>query len=201
MKTVHNIVFDVGRVLINFGYDDLFAMLRSRGAQIIDEADFAQKVDLIPYEHGHISDDDFLDRLAALLTNPLPKQNLAAAWNNIFDPIDDMLEFARKLNQQCRVFMLSNTSQMHWQHLQQRYGLNEFCRDLVASYEVGVMKPAAGIYRACEERFDICPDNTIFVDDKLDNVNGALACGWQGLHHLSSEETISQLKRLVSFND
>jgi HAD superfamily hydrolase (TIGR01509 family) len=201
MKTVHNVVFDVGRVLINFGYDDLFFMLRSRGAHIIDETDFAQKVDLIPYEHGHLSDDDFLDRLGNLLSDPLPKEDLAVAWNNIFDPIDDMLEFTRKLNQQCQVFMLSNTSHMHWQHLQQFYGLNTLCRDLVASYEIGVMKPDAGIYRACEERFVVRPDNTIFVDDKIDNVKGALACGWQGLHHVSSEETISKLKSLVAFDD
>lgn len=201
MEIVRNVVFDVGRVLINFGYDEFFALLRSRGAQIIDEADFAEKVDLIPYEHGQISDDDFLDRLGDLLSDSLSKEDLAAAWNNIFDPIEEMLDFTRKLNQQCQVFMLSNTSRMHWQHLQQRYGLNDLCRDMVASYEVGVMKPDAAIYRACEERFDVRPENTIFVDDKLDNVNGALACGWQGLHHLSSDETIARLKDLVSFDE
>lgn len=201
MTQIDNVVFDVGRVLINFGYDALFSMLRSRGAQIIDEADFSAKVDLIPYEHGHISDEDFLDRLGALLTDPLPKPDLAAAWNNIFDPVEDMLEFTRTLKSHCRVFMLSNTSRLHWQHLQQCYGLNDLSLDLLASYEVGVMKPAAGIYRACEQRFDVRPDTTIFVDDKLDNVNGALACGWQGLHHVSSEETITKLKGLVSFDD
>ncbi len=86
--------------------DIFFSLLRSRGAQISDEADFAQKVDLIPYEHGRISDDDFLDKLGSMLSDPLPKQDLATAWNNIFEPIENMLALAGKLNSQCRVFFV-----------------------------------------------------------------------------------------------
>jgi len=198
MSQIDNIVFDVGRVLINFDYGHFFSLLRSRGAQISDEADFAQKVDLIPYEHGRISDDDFLDKLGSMLSDPLPKQDLATAWNNIFEPIENMLALAGKLNSQCRVFLLSNTSHMHWRHLRDYYRLNHYCRDLLASYEVGVMKPAAAIYRVCEERFGVRPESTILVDDKLENVKGALACGWQGLHHLSGEETIVKLTGLVA---
>lgn len=197
MSQIDSVVFDVGRVLIDFGYDDFFALLRSRGAQIGDEADFAEKVGLIPYEHGRIGDAEFLERLGGLLTEPLPGADLAAAWNNIFDPVDEMLDFAGALNGRCRVFLLSNTSGMHWRHLQERYRLGDLCRDLLASCEVGVMKPDPAIYRACEERFKLCPERTIFVDDKPDNVEGALACGWQGLHHRANGETIARLKRLV----
>lgn len=193
-----NVVFDVGRVLIDFGYDQLFALLRSRGADITNEADFADRVGLIPYEHGRISDDEFLDRIASQLKKPLSKDAIARAWNDIFSPVDEMFTLARQLKSHCHVYLLSNTSRLHWQHLQRCYPLGELSHDLLASYEVGVMKPMAGIYRACEKRFGIRPESTIFIDDKVENVRGALACGWCGHHHTDAVTTEAAIRRFLN---
>ena len=197
MKVVNNVVFDVGRVLIDFSYDDFFATLRNRGGQIDNEADFSEKVGLIPYEHGEISSSDFFERINSLLVDPLSVVELKNAWNNLFTPIDDMLTFAGELKVCCGVFLLSNTSELHWQYLQQTFNLNAICHDLLASYEVGVMKPDPEIFRAAERRFGLEPETTIFIDDKRENVEGALACGWQGMWHRDKIVSMATLQQIA----
>ncbi len=45
-ENITDIVFDVGRVLINFSYDDFFAWLTTQGAEINGVTDFVEKTDL-----------------------------------------------------------------------------------------------------------------------------------------------------------
>lgn len=199
--TVKNVVFDVGRVLIDFNYVDFFTLLNLHGAEISTEADFVTRVGLLEYEKGKLTSAHFLGRLQSLLRCPLPEEELEAAWIGLFSPVPAMLELATELKSVCGVFLLSNTSELHWQHLQSAYALNECCHDLLASYEIGALKPEPGIYRAVEKRFDLVPATTLFIDDRQENVAGAQACGWQGHWHRDRKETIAKLKQLSGLYD
>lgn len=198
---VNNIVFDVGRVLIDFTYDDFFALLRKRGGLIRDETDFSEKVDLIAYEHGRISSADFIDRVNSLLTEPLPVNELIEAWNGLFTPIDDMLSLARQLRARCGVFLFSNTSEIHWSHLQMNYDLHSVCHGLLASFEIGAMKPDTKAFAAAQQHFGLDPKSTLFIDDKIENISGALSCGWQAFQHRNAAETTLRIKKLTEEND
>ncbi|MCP4491491.1 MAG: HAD-IA family hydrolase [Gammaproteobacteria bacterium] len=90
-----------------------------------------------------------------------------------------------------------NTSDLHWQHLMTAFGLDKICHDRLASFEVGAMKPAPEIFAAACGRFDLRPETTIFIDDLDANVQGAIACGWQGFWHRDVVETKAHLNRLV----
>jgi putative hydrolase of the HAD superfamily len=52
---------------------------------------------------------------------------------------------------------------------------------LVWSYQLGVAKPAPAIYRYALERLGTRPEETLFIDDKLENVNAANAIGMRGM--------------------
>ena len=197
MAPVTAVVFDVGRVLVDFRYDAFARILRERGAELSGPEDFLARVDLFGYERGAIGSDDFLAQLNGLMRDPLPREDLVAAWQDLFTPIPEMLELAGKLKAHCGVYLLSNTSELHWQHLKQVYGLEGVCHDLLASYEVGLMKPAGDIYAAAGERFGLEPATTVFVDDREENVSGAIACGWHGVWHRDIPTTKAQLRRLT----
>ena len=49
MMRITDIVFDVGRVLVDFGYHDLFAFLQENGAKVNGIKDFVEKTDLLSY--------------------------------------------------------------------------------------------------------------------------------------------------------
>lgn len=197
MALVSDVVFDVGRVLIDFSYDRFAAKLRQQGAVCDGPESFLDQVNLIGYEHGEISSAEFLRQINALLAEPLPVVELTAAWNNLFAPIREMLAVAGTLKQHCGVYLLSNTSELHWQYLQDAFGLDKICHDRLASYEIGAMKPSAEIFSAACSRFDLQPAATVFIDDLEENVKGAIACGWHGIWHQSIASSKADLQRLT----
>ena len=110
--------------------------------------------------------------------------------------MDEMLQLALRLKHHYRVYLLSNTGALHWQHIVPRFQLDQYCHDMLASYEVGAMKPAAAIFQAAEQRFELKAQSTVFIDDIADNVEGARRCGWQGIHHTNSTDTLRHLAQL-----
>lgn len=190
------IVFDVGRVLIDFSYDDFFDWLNTQGAQINGVDDFVEKTNLLAYEHGHVTNDHFLDGLNNLLNKPVDNTTLINKWLDLFEPIDDMLQLARQLKANYGVYFLSNTSALHWQHIVPRFKLDQYSHGLLASFEAGAMKPNPAIFHDAEHKFELNVETTVFIDDIADNVEGAKRCGWQGIHHNNSHDTRRQLQKM-----
>jgi putative hydrolase of the HAD superfamily len=58
-----------------------------------------------------------------------------------------------------------------------RLGLTEETDAVVLSFEVGVAKPGAGIYRKALEALGASPEESVFVDDQLVYCEGAEAVG------------------------
>ena len=196
MSTIRHLVFDLGKVLVHFSYSQLFPLLRRRGALFSDIDEFAERVGLIEYEHGRMTTPEFLDRLNGLLSAPLSLEELEQAWCGIFTPQPQMLALARRLRPQVKVHIISNTGEIHWQYLRERFALDDLCEGSFASCEVGHMKPTAEIYRIAEERFGFAPPQAVFIDDRAENVDGAKACGWHGIHHRSYGQTLEALAEL-----
>ena len=53
---------------------------------------------------------------------------------------------------------------------------------VVISYEVGLSKPDPRIYRLCLERLGVAAPETLLVDDRVDNIEGAVSVGLRTLH-------------------
>lgn len=193
MSEIRHVVFDLGQVLVHFSYRRLFSFLRKNGAQIKDVNTFAAQVGLMEYEHGQITNEKFLCQVNSLLQTPLDSEILKTAWCDLFTPIPQMLQLMRRLRPTCRTYIISNTSELHWHYLKERFELDRLCDDSFASFEVGQMKPAATLYRLAEKRFGLCPAEAVFIDDRLENVQGATHCGWHGIHHQSYGQTLEKL--------
>ncbi|MFQ5579712.1 MAG: HAD family hydrolase [Nitrospiria bacterium] len=197
MTEITDIVFDVGRVLVDFGYHDLFTLLRNNGAEVEGIKDFVKKTDLLSYECGHISDEAFIDKLMGLLSKPVDRALLIEKWVCIFKPIHGMQALALALKNRFGVYLLSNTSSLHWDYLLTECQLGQIGDGTLASFEVGAVKPEGKIFEAAEKRFNIKPETTVFIDDLEENVVGAITCGWHGIHHTGLENTRMKLTTLI----
>ncbi len=67
----------------------------------------------------------------------------------------------------------------------------------VISGDVGLHKPQPEIYLLACERLGVEPDDTVFVDDLRENVEGAEAVGMTGVLHRDSAKTITRLEELL----
>ena len=107
-----------------------------------------------------------------------------------------MFALATGLMSDYRVYLLSNIGDLHWEHLDARYGLGGLVHGALASFRAGAVKPDAAIFREAERQFDLEPARTVFIDDLGANVRGAEACGWHGIHHIDAVTTRAALRRL-----
>jgi len=193
---IRNVVFDIGGVLLRLRYQPFIEYLAGAGIDMTNLPAWLERVDLAAHERGEITGEELLGRIAAMARRPLDADELRARWLDMFDRAHEMFDLAAGLKDEYRVFLLSNIGDLHWRHLDARYGLAALTHGVVASFRVGAIKPSAAIYREAEHRFGLAPAATVFVDDLPPNVAGAQACGWRAIHHRDPAETRRQLHAL-----
>jgi FMN phosphatase YigB (HAD superfamily) len=194
---IRNVVFDVGNVLLPLNYGPFVAFLTESGADLTDLPGWLARIGLDAHERGELDGEQFLERLAATCSGgPLDPARLRGAWLDMFDEAPEMFALASGLMSDYRVFLLSNIGDLHWAHVDARYGLGGLVHGALASFRAGAVKPEAAIFRTAERQFDLEPGRTVFIDDIVANVRGAEACGWRGIHHLDAATTRAALRRL-----
>ena len=99
-------------------------------------------------------------------------------WGDMFLPAPLLSsELLRGLSARYRLVLLSNTNDLHFRWIREHYPLLEHFHDYVLSYQVGVMKPSAEIYREAIRRARCLPEECFFTDDVEENIEGARRVG------------------------
>ncbi len=198
MSKIKNIVFDVGRVILDFSHEKFFLNLQAQGStynSVVD--DLIEELKLLEFEHGRISNQDFIQMVNQRLSPPLAENIIAECWYDIFHPLPEMISLAQDLKKTKKVYLLSNTNNLHWHHMIEKYDFNKLAHDILASCEVGAMKPDPKIYKAAEKKFGLIAEETVFIDDIEINITGAKAVGWKGIVHRSYAVTKKELDQLL----
>ena len=194
MPKIESVVFDVGWVLVHLDYTSFLHYLGTAG-QCYDLNEVIAAIDLEAHETGKWGGEQLLDNMLQLAPG-LDRMQLRKLWTGMLTPVDSMFELARKLSRTHRVYLLSNVGDLHWTHLDQQYQLLSLAHGALPSFEARVMKPHRDIYKLAEQRLDLNPANTIFIDDLFPNVESARQCGWHAIQHVSPEKTVDALLEL-----
>jgi len=96
-----------------------------------------------------------------------------------------------------RTAMLSNGVTEIVSRLRNERRLERWFDVVVASCEVGRCKPDPEIYRICLERLGLSADETLFVDDRVENINAAYDVGMHTQHFLG-DSSVSDLRRALA---
>jgi putative hydrolase of the HAD superfamily len=114
------------------------------------------------------------------------------------DRLDTVLiEFLRSLRPQRRIGLISNA----WSGLRDYISRSDFADvfdELVISAEVGLVKPDPRIYHLALDRLAVTPEESLFLDDMPANVQAALSIGMQAVQFTRPEETMAELKRILT---
>lgn len=191
-----DVVFDIGRVLVALQPERLLGLLREHGAVVRTLEEVTDRIDLAAHETGRLDGVQLLRQIAALAPQPMDLRALEVAWVDMLRPDLAMLQLADRLRSRHRVFLLTNVGELHWTHLEQVVGLHHYALDVLRSDLAGVMKPDPKIYLEAERRFALSPAQTVFIDDRPENVEAACARGWQAFVHRDPAVTIATLRRL-----
>ena len=108
-----------------------------------------------------------------------------------------LLDFLRSLRPERKVGLISNA----WSGLRAFINRNKFedvFDAMIISAEVGLMKPDPRIYRLALEELTAKPEESVFRDDVLVNVEAARSVGMAGIHFTQPEKALEELKHLMN---
>lgn len=198
-EPVEAAVFDLGGVLMDFDFDRAnLAASRVSGlpADEVKRRLFASP-DFLAFERGHLSPQDFHQRLQELLGVKMPYAMFCAAWNGIFKgEIEGTVSILRALRSRVKVGVLSNTNVIHFEYLRVRMSLLTELDHVYASHEIGSRKPDAECFNHVLQRMGVSAGRTVFIDDLLENVEAAQRLGMRGIHAVNSQAVQAGLREL-----
>ena len=91
---------------------------------------------------------------------------------------------------------LSNFGEITRAHCQDALSFMPYTDGGIMSYEVKVIKPDSAIYQALIDKYDLKPEECVFVDDLLENVEAAKKLGLKGVHAVTHEAALEGLAAL-----
>ena len=94
------------------------------------------------------------------------------------------------------LFAITNFSEEFWLPFRAATPLFDLFRDVIVSGTERLVKPDAAIYQLALRRFGLAPGQAIFIDDRADNVAGAVANGFVGHHFAGHDGLAAELVRL-----
>ena len=101
-------------------------------------------------------------------------------WIYNIPEIDGMSELIDYIKSKgIKTYLLSNISKYFAEHINEVPILNKL-DGLVMSGPIGIVKPSQEIFSHLCQKFDILPSESIFIDDRNDNIEGARKFGIQG---------------------
>lgn len=136
----------------------------------------------LDYDAGKVEPDAYWWAVLSCAGKPFEESKLDAYirhevgfWND-YDP--QMLAWVDQLRQaEIRTAMLSNLPRVLGEALKAEPGFLDRFDHLTLSYELKTIKPDAAIYRHALEGLAVPAEETLFIDDKQPNIEGAQALG------------------------
>ena len=194
---IKNIIFDFGDIFINLDKQATYRELKKLGVpHISDEMTIVAR----QYEKGIISTQEFTNFFSSQLG--VSVSELIVAWNSILlnFPRERFL-FLKELygSKKYRLFLLSNTNELHISWIQQNWGFNKYMEfkncfeKFYLSHEINLRKPNKEIYEFALKENNLIAEETLFIDDLEENTAAASALGVHVWNLIPNQEDVSQL--------
>lgn len=125
------------------------------------------------------------------------KNFISEFWRG--DRLDqELVAYIRNLKQEYRSGLLSNAWSDTRKMLTHKHPCLDAFHEAVFSAEVGLMKPDAKIYQLILRKLGIAPEESIFIDDYPENIQGANVVGIHGILFQNSPQAISEINNFLN---
>ena len=182
--SIKNVVFDCGQVLVHFEPSYMV------GVYVKDEKDKALLEEVVfdrlywdKLDMGTISNEETVSEIKKRIPERLwdCAEKIYFNWIYNIPEIEGMNDLVNDLKSRhgVKLFLLSNISKYFATHARELEILKHF-DGLVMSAEIGIVKPSFEIFDYLCKTYNLSPEETVFVDDRRDNIEGAEKYGIHG---------------------
>ena len=194
---IQAVLFDYGLVLT--GPPDPSAWQRMRAVTGLNERDFEEAYwkHRLPYDRGTLSGGEYWQAVAG---SSLSDEQLQTLWDSDTDlwtqPNQPMIDWAERLQRAgTRTGILSNLGDAMTTGVLARLPWLGGFDHHVWSHTLLLTKPEPAIYRAAAEGLQTEMGSILFVDDREDNIAGAVAVGMQAIQYGEHAAFVAEMER------
>ncbi len=199
---IKSILFDLGKVLLDFDFDPFYKWIEKNSNKKKSEViQYLLKNQLLSkFESGIITEEEFFSYLKNFLKVDVSLHFLQKLWNEIFNPIQENLELLYHLYNnkdfyQLKIFLLSNTNVTHKEYIEKKYSFFNVFDECFFSYQIYLQKPDKRIYYYVLNKIGYKPEEVVFIDDKIENVVSAKKIGMHTIHYQPATKIEKELKK------
>jgi glucose-1-phosphatase len=185
VNNIRAVIFDLGRVLVDFDHRisaDKISTLADKDPK--EAYDLFFNSDLIQsFEEGKVSPKDFFAEVKKRLGFKISFEEFLPIWNDIFFLTDEnkrVYQLSRRLKKDYKVALLSNVNILHFEHLKNNFPLFDAFGNIFASYEIGFIKPDPRIYQKAIDSLKCLPHEIFYTDDREELIDAAKNIGLRG---------------------
>lgn len=200
MINIQAIIFDLGKVVFDVSFDRVYRHWAATSGRSFEEIKSRFVFDDIfnRFEKNEISPKQFRLAISDRLGITISDEDFDAGWCDLYlDEYLNMDQFLLNLKSNYRLVALTNTNAIHNDIWRKKYADTLLLFEKIfSSYELKTRKPESRIYEIVLQYLDLKPEQTLFLDDNIDNINGAKNLGLQAILVTSTEQMIEDLRLL-----
>ncbi|MCX7325001.1 MAG: HAD family phosphatase [Hyphomicrobiales bacterium] len=134
---------------------------------------------------GQITSQAYVAGFAQRLGVPFSRADWLANRAACLTPWPAMLELVRSISRQAEIAILTNNNHLIIEEIDMLFPALRplFGPRILSSAELGLQKPDPAAYLAALDRLGFRPGETLFTDDRSENVEGAITAGLHGHVH------------------
>ena len=204
---IRNIIFDLGGVLLDVDVQQTLDAFNDLGlnGKIIMEIYHRPVNFFYEFEKGRITAKEFRDSLRKLTNRNISDEEIDVAWNAmILGFPEEKIKLLIHTKEKYKIFLLSNTNELHLPYYSNRLteqfpgtNLDDLFETTYYSHLVKERKPDPEIYKYVLEDSQLNPEETLFIDDMLPNIEMAQTFGIV-TYHFNKSDSLDQV--LARFN-
>ena len=191
------IIFDIGGVIEDFAEEDYISYICTKLG--LDKKEFGDELlRMLPSaEEGRISTREMLQRVALIFGINIRKLEWAGSMGRLARINERVAALVNRLDARYRLILLTNVSKSRYmENVRMGFFKRVKCRRVYASCYLRMSKPGQEIYRYVLWKENARPEECVFVDNLLINVQGARRVGIKGIHFVGYGKLVKDLRKL-----
>ena len=196
---INTIIFDLGNVLVGFGWEKFLREIapEDKDYLALERAIFRNPA-WVEHDKGLLTEQEELAEFISAA--PEYEAQIRQAYENLSGCVWNLpytVPWLQELKAEgFRIYALSNWPKHVYDLRGARLDFLGLMDGYILSFREHVIKPDPEIYRRLLERYDIRPEEAVFLDDTLKNVEVAERLGIHGIHFRSLEQAKEELEKL-----
>lgn len=151
-----------------------------------------------PLDHGEITTKEFFLSLLNRFNSKVEIDIVKEIYFSCYERDDKMHKIVKNLAKQYNVALLSNFGEA-FEIFEKRWRTSETIKpeNIFVSVKLGMRKPHADIYEYVLAKMGAKPHETVFIDDRIENIEAAKGLRIHGIVFKNKDQFLADLDRIV----